>query len=118
MRKKDSALNAYAAVTDKNWFDQLRSLSRREQVDEVNFWTPKPWGGHFRVLTRGQPLLFKLKSPHNVIAGGGFFEHYTELPVGPGRGRRSGRRTVLRALTRFGGAPLISAGIVHGPRTT
>ena len=75
-------MNAYAAVTDKNWFDHLRSLSRREQVDEVNFWTPKPWGGHFRVLTRGQPLLFKLKSPHNVIAGGGFFEHYTELPVG------------------------------------
>lgn len=81
-RTGDSGLNAYAAVTDKNWFDHLRSVSRRERVDEVNFWTPKPWGGHFRVLTRGQPLLFKLKSPHNVIAGGGFFEHYTELPVG------------------------------------
>ena len=51
-------------------------------VEEVNFWTPKPRGGHFRVLTRGQPLLFKLKSRHNVIAGGGFFEHYTELPSG------------------------------------
>ncbi len=42
---------------------------------------PKPWGGRFRVLQRGQPLLFKLKSPHNAIAGGGFFEHYTELPI-------------------------------------
>ena len=75
-------MKAYAAVTDKNWFDHLRKLSRRERVEEVNFWTPKPWGGQFGVLTRGQPLLFKLKSPHNVIAGGGFFEHYTDLPIG------------------------------------
>ena len=75
-------MKAYAAVTDKNWFDHLRSLSRGQRVDEVNFWTPKPWRGQFGVLTRGQPLLFKLKSPHNVIAGGGFFEHYTDLPIG------------------------------------
>ena len=42
-------MKAYAAVTDKNWFDHLRSLSLREQVDEVNFWTPKPWRGQFGV---------------------------------------------------------------------
>lgn len=74
-------MNAYVAVTDKQWFDHLRALSRREPVEEVNFWTPKPWGGQFGVLQRGQPLLFKLKKPHNAIAGGGFFEHYTELPI-------------------------------------
>ena len=74
-------MNAYVAVTDKQWFDHLRTLSRREQVEEVNFWTPKPWGGKFGVLQRGQPLLFKLRSPHNVIVGGGFFEHYTPLPI-------------------------------------
>jgi putative restriction endonuclease len=45
-------------------------------VDEVNFWYPKPWGGRFGVLADGQPLLFKLKRPHNAIAGGGFFKHY------------------------------------------
>jgi putative restriction endonuclease len=50
-------------------------------VDEVNFWYPKPWGGRFGVLAVGQPLLFKLKRPHNAIAGGGFFRHYTELPL-------------------------------------
>ena len=33
------------------------------------------------MLSDGQPLLFKLKSPHNAIAGGGFFKHYTELPL-------------------------------------
>jgi putative restriction endonuclease len=33
------------------------------------------------VLRRGEPLLFKLKHPVNAIAGGGFFESYTELPI-------------------------------------
>ena len=33
------------------------------------------------MLTTGQPLLFKLKSPYNVVAGGGFFHHYTDLPI-------------------------------------
>ena len=50
-------------------------------MDEVNFWYPKRWGGRFGVLGDGEPLLFKLKRPHNAIAGGGFFKHYTELPL-------------------------------------
>jgi putative restriction endonuclease len=33
------------------------------------------------VLSHGQPLLFKLKSPHNHVAGGGFFAHYWEIPL-------------------------------------
>ena len=70
-------MNAYVAVTDNDWF---QFLAEREP-DEVNFWYPKPWGGEFKVLGDGQPLLFKLKSPHNHIAGGGFFKHYTELPL-------------------------------------
>lgn len=74
-------MNTYLAVTDKDWYDYLSQLAARQDVEEVNFWTPQPWGGRFGVLTRGQPLLFKLKSPHNAIAGGGFFEHYTELPI-------------------------------------
>ena len=47
----------------------------------MNFWTPRPWGGRFRVLSRGEPLLFKLTRPHRAIAGVGFFEHYSELPL-------------------------------------
>jgi len=48
----------------------------------VNFWTPRPWGGRFRVLSTGQPLLFKLRAKHGgFIVGGGFFTHYTELPI-------------------------------------
>jgi putative restriction endonuclease len=71
-------MNAYVAVTDRDWFD---FLSTRDGVDEVNFWQPKPWGGQFGVLRRGEPLLFKLKHPTNAIAGGGFFEHYADLPL-------------------------------------
>jgi putative restriction endonuclease len=33
------------------------------------------------VLSHGQPLLFKLKSSHNHVAGGGFFAHYWEIPL-------------------------------------
>lgn len=71
-------MNAWVAVTDLDWFD---FLSRQENVDEVNFWQPNPWGGQFRVLRRGELMLFKLKSPRNAIAGGGFFEYYVNLPI-------------------------------------
>jgi putative restriction endonuclease len=71
-------MNAYVAVTDRDWFDFLSSKSG---VDEVNFWQPRAWGGAFRVMRRGEPLLFKLRAPSNSIAGGGFFEYYAELPM-------------------------------------
>jgi putative restriction endonuclease len=70
-------MNAYVAVTDADWYG---FLSRQEDLDEVNFWQPKPWGGELGVLHRGEPLLFKLKAPHNAIAGVGFFERYVTLP--------------------------------------
>lgn len=53
-------MNAFVAPTDFHWF---QFLSSRSSVDEVNFWMPKPWGGRFKVLRRGEPLLFKLKAP-------------------------------------------------------
>ena len=71
-------MNAYVAATDPDWF---HFLSTEDGVDEVNFWYPKPWGGKFGVLSPGQPLLFKLKRPHNAIAGGGYFSHYWEVPL-------------------------------------
>jgi len=74
-------MRAFVAPTDKGWFDFLSDRARRGVIDEVNFWMPKPWGGTFGVLSPGQPLLFKLKSPWNAIAGVGFFSHYTEIPL-------------------------------------
>ena len=74
-------MNAWVAVTDGDWFHFLAELDREEGVEEANFWQPKPWGGAFKVLGRGEPLHFKLKAPHNAIAGGGFFAHYTEMPM-------------------------------------
>jgi putative restriction endonuclease len=70
-------LVAYVAITDRDWFDCLRSAGR---LDEANFWQPSPSGG-FAALQPGEPLLFKLHSPDNFIVGGGFFAYWTRLPV-------------------------------------
>jgi len=66
----------YLGVTDINWYNYLSQQNR----EDVNFWQP---GGNlaFRVLTTGQPFLFKLKSPINAIAGVGFFSSHTFLPL-------------------------------------
>jgi putative restriction endonuclease len=70
-------MKLYVGVTDNDWY---RFLSRLPNVDEVNFW--QPGGTHqFRALQPGELFLFKLKKPHNHIAGGGFFTHATRLPV-------------------------------------
>ena len=74
-------MKAYVAITEKTWFGQLKALSRREHLDEVNFWRPNKRGGRFKALKRGQPLLFKLRSPDNAVVGGGFFKRYSEFPI-------------------------------------
>lgn len=66
----------WVGVTDNRWFS---FLSRRDS-DEVNFWQPSaraPFSG----LERNAPFLFKLKSPHNHIAGGGTFVSFSTLPL-------------------------------------
>ncbi len=70
-------MQLFVGVTDIAWFD---FLSRRTDVDEVNFWQP---GGNslFRALQPGELFLFKLKAPRNVIAGGGYFAYSTILPL-------------------------------------
>lgn len=98
-------MNAFLAPTDKDWFDFLTARSVRGVVDEVNFWLPNPWGGRFGALTTGQPLLFKLKSPHNVVAGGGFFSHYTDLPISlawDAFGPKNGAATLEEVRARIG----------------
>lgn len=69
---------AHIFPTDRAWFDFLSSTGPHQ---EVNFWTPKPWGGRFGILDLGDLLLFRLKAPLNVIAGGGVFARYIEMPI-------------------------------------
>jgi putative restriction endonuclease len=67
----------YVAVTDGDWF---RFLRERPDLEEVNFWQP---GGsrQFRALQPGFPFLFKLHAPEHFIVGGGFFTHFSQLPL-------------------------------------
>ena len=66
----------WVGVTDNKWYQFLSQL----HPDEVNFWHPggKPpfTGAPFEL-----PFLFKLRRPYNHIAGGGFFETYSSLPL-------------------------------------
>lgn len=66
----------YLGVTDNNWYKFLA----RQNREDVNFWQP---GGtaSFKILTSGEPFLFKLKSPINAIGGIGFFSSHTFLPI-------------------------------------
>lgn len=69
-------MKALVAVTDRDWFEFLRA----EKPDEINFWQPSG-STDFHALLPGQPLLFKLHSPDNFIVGGGFFAHFSRIPV-------------------------------------
>jgi putative restriction endonuclease len=68
-------MKLFVGVTDNEWYRFLAGL----QPDELNFWRPS--GGGFRAIDEGSPFLFKLHSPHNYIAGGGFFVRHSVLPL-------------------------------------
>ncbi len=77
------------ANTDYNWYSFLRDRSIAREVEgadsrepeEINFWRPSS-GQAFRMLKPGEPFLFKLKAPRNMIAGGGFYlDHHKQLPL-------------------------------------
>lgn len=70
-------MKAFVGVTDNDWF---AFLSQQPGIDEVNFWQPTA-RQPFRALVPGEPFLFKLHSPYDFIAGGGFFAHSTILPI-------------------------------------
>jgi len=63
------------AVTDGDWFEQLR---RKSDLSEVNFWAPSD--STFRALQPGELFLFKLHAPNNFIVGGGIFAHANSMP--------------------------------------
>lgn len=70
-------MKIYVGVTDRDWYDHLRS---RHGIDEVNFWQP---GGsnRFGAISPGDLFLFKLKYPMNAIAGGGTFVSFDRFPA-------------------------------------
>ncbi|MFH1690468.1 MAG: HNH endonuclease [Candidatus Eisenbacteria bacterium] len=75
MAKAEMALLGWIAPTDHGWYEFLSSRPFRE---EVNFWTPSAyWAFKSDEFT---PFLFKLKAPHNAIAGFGYFARYSRLP--------------------------------------
>ena len=65
----------FVGVTDNSWYRHLAKLC----PDEVNFWRPS--GRSFGAVLSGSPFLFKLHSPENYIAGGGFFLRSEQLPL-------------------------------------
>lgn len=66
----------YVGVTDNKWFEFLAT----RRPDEANFWRPGG-SGSFQIIPPGAPFLFKLHSPNNFIAGGGFFVSHSKLPL-------------------------------------
>jgi putative restriction endonuclease len=63
------------AVTDREWFEHLRSAA---DLTEVNFWSPSDRS--FKALSPGELFLFKLHAPDNFIVGGGVFAYANSLP--------------------------------------
>lgn len=73
-------MNPFIAVTDKGWFDFLAAGSVGGRVDEVNFWSPRAQRP-MKQMRLGEPVFFRLKAPHNAIAGYGFFAHFGLLEL-------------------------------------
>lgn len=65
----------YIALTDPDWYSYL---SKKTQIDEVNFW--QPHGGRtFKAVDHLDMFFFKLRAPQKAIAGFGFFERSDTL---------------------------------------
>ena len=94
-------MNAYVGITDYEWYSLL---SGRPDLDEVNFWKP---GGEavFRALSPGGPFLFKLHAPRNFIVGGGYFGHFSRIPLSlawEAFEEKNGARTIEEMRLRVG----------------
>ena len=94
-------MRLWVGITDNEWFYFLRG---RPDLDEVNFWQP---GGTsaFRALSPGEPFLFKLHSPSNFVAGGGYFCRFSHLPLSIAWetfGPKNGAATLAEMRARIG----------------
>jgi putative restriction endonuclease len=93
-------MKGFVGVTDGDWFELLSSI---EGIDEVNFWQPSG-RSQFRALQPGELFLFKLHSPRNFIVGGGFFAHFSQLPVSlawESFGQKNGATSLAEMRTRI-----------------
>jgi putative restriction endonuclease len=70
-----AGMNGFIAVTDYGWYEKL---SRASEPRDANFWRPSTKA--LRRLDVGTPFIFKLKKPHDAIAGFGFFAGFSVLP--------------------------------------
>jgi putative restriction endonuclease len=101
---------AFVAITDWDWFNQLRHL---QGIDEVNFWQPNP--RRFLALEPGEPFLFKLHSPRDRIVGFGIFARHVQLPVSmawEAFGEKNGVKSLVemrRRVERYRRTPLATA---------
>ncbi len=73
-------LAPFIALTDWRWFEYLRDQVPDGRVDEANFWSPRSTRP-LKHFTPGEPVFLRLKKPRNVIAGYGFFAHFTALSL-------------------------------------
>ncbi len=69
-------MKMFVGVTDNSWFKYLS----KTRPDEVNFWQPSGRQAFKAIDTNGL-FLFKLHSPLDYIAGGGFFIRHSFLPI-------------------------------------
>jgi putative restriction endonuclease len=69
-------VRGYVANTDFGWYQFLRG---RPELREVNFWRPSQ--NRFAALDSGELFFFKLKAPHNAVAGFGLFTRAVVLPT-------------------------------------
>jgi putative restriction endonuclease len=95
-------VKGYLYPTDFRWY---RYLESRGPLDEVNFWQPSGGSG-FSAIPVGAPFLFKLKRPHDAVAGFGHFVRYDVLSAWEAWeffGEKNGAATFEEMLTRIEG---------------
>lgn len=98
-------MEAFIALTDQRWFDYLSTKADATgRLDEVNFWSPSSHRPLKRLET-GEPVFFRLKKPHDCIAGYGFFAHFSVLRLDQAWdwfGDKNGDPDEVRFLQRIG----------------
>jgi len=72
-----NSISGYIGNTDFDWY---QFLSSHPEFREINFWQPSGGRG-FHVISPGEPFFFRLKSPHNAIAGFGYLSRHQILPA-------------------------------------
>ncbi len=117
---RSETMHPFIAITDKAWFDFLAGEAVDGRVDEVNFWSPRATRPMKR-MTPGEPVFLRLKSPHNAIAGYGFFAHFATLRLDECWrlfGWRNGdpyEAAFLQRIGRFRGLDLLDPRVPQAP---